>query len=222
MTRHREHDEDMTDQEFIELLRTRAQAIARLVDRVLPVKLGAMAKSHFQQNFRLQGFMDEGLHAWPATRRQEAGGKGAGARYGALLSGRNRLYGSIGYRPGRGMVTVGTGVPYAAIHNDGGTVRPRVTARMRAFAWAMYYRSLGAKAAKHGGHGNAGGKKGKKGGKQAAQASPEAERWKALALTRKQQLTIAIPKRPFIGDSRELRAAIGEKIQAELDRLFEN
>jgi phage gpG-like protein len=215
----------MTDQELIDLLRTRPAEINRLVNRVLPIKVGALAKAHFRENFRLSGFMNGGLRSWPATRRQQTGGKGAAANYGPLLSRRNRLYGSIGYKPGPGYVVIGTTLPYASIHNDGGTVSPTVTLKMRKFAWAMYYKALGAKtggkAAKHGGHGNAAGKTGGKKGKKAVAISPEAERWKALALTRKEKLTIVIPKRQFIGDSQELNSAINQKIAAELEQLFE-
>ena len=214
----------MTDQEFIELLQTRRGEIDRLVNRVLPIKVGALAKAHFRENFRLSGFMNGGLRQWPATRRQQTGGKSAAANYGPLLSRRNHLFGSIGYKPGPGYVVIGTSLPYAAIHNDGGTVGPTVTLKMRKFAWAMYYKALGrkagGKAAKNGGPGNTAGKKSGKKGKKAATVSPEAERWKALALTRKQKLSITIPKRPFIGDSQELNAAINRKIGEEMDKLF--
>ena len=213
----------MTDQEFIRLLQTRSAEINRLVNRVLPIKVGALAKAHFRENFRLSGFMNGGLRAWPATRRQQTGGKSAAANYGPLLSRRNHLFGSIGYKPGPGYVVIGTSLPYAAIHNDGGTVSPTVTLKMRKFAWAMYYKALGTKgkkgkAAKNGGHGNTAGKKS---GKKGATVPAEAERWKALALTRKQKLNIVIPKRPFIGDSQELNAAINRKIGEEMDKLFE-
>lgn len=202
----------MTDQEFIRLLQTRAMEINRLVNRVLPIKVGALAKAHFRENFRLSGFMNGGLRAWPATRRQQTGGKSAAANYGPLLSRRNRLFGSIGYKPGPGYVVIGTSLPYAAIHNDGGTVSPTVTLKMRKFAWAMYYRSLGTKSSK--------GSKDSK-GRKGATVPAEAERWKALALTRKQKLNITIPKRQFIGDSQELNAAINRKIGEEMDKLFE-
>lgn len=206
----------MTDQEFIQLLQSRPSEINRLVSRVLPIKVGALAKAHFRENFRLSGFMDGGLRQWPSTRRQLAGGKAAAANYGPLLSRRNRLFGSIGYKPGPGYVVIGTSLPYAAIHNDGGTVTPTVTLKMRKFAWAMYYRTLG-KSAK-----SPKGKKAKASKPQpSSAASPEAERWKALALTRKQKLNITIPKRQFIGDSQELNAAINRKIGEEFDKLFQ-
>ncbi len=40
-------------------------------------------------------------------------------KYGPLMSSRQNLYGSIYYRPDDYRVTVGTEVPYAAIHNEG-------------------------------------------------------------------------------------------------------
>jgi phage gpG-like protein len=40
-------------------------------------------------------------------------------KYGPLMSSRQNLYGSIYYRPDDCRVTVGTEVPYAAIHNEG-------------------------------------------------------------------------------------------------------
>lgn len=46
----------MTDQQFIELLRSRQAELQRLFSRTLPIKVGALAKAHFQQNFRLGGF----------------------------------------------------------------------------------------------------------------------------------------------------------------------
>lgn len=203
----------MTDQQFIELLQSRQAEINRLVNRVLPIKVGALAKAHFRENFRLSGFMNGGLRQWPTTRRQQTGGKGAAANYGPLLSKRNQLFGSIAYKPGPGYVVIGTSLPYAAIHNDGGTVSPTVTVKMRKFAWAMYYKALGAKGSK--------GKKPKASKSQPTlAANPEAERWKALALTRKEKLSISIPKRQFIGDSQELNAAINQKISAEVEKLF--
>lgn len=186
----------MNDVQFIALLRAKQQQLQQLFQRKLPVMVGAMAKHHFQENFRLGGFVNNGLQKWVPARRTLQGGAGASDNYSTLLSGRNHLFSSIGYKPGSGSVTIGTSVLYAGIHNFGGATHPTVTAKMRGFAWAMYYK-------------NGGGVKG--------QEPPQAaQRWKALALTRKQKLNIKIPKRQFIGDSRELTAAIGTKIQTEI------
>lgn len=186
----------MNDEQFISLLRAKQQQLQQLFQRKLPVMVGAMAKRHFQENFRQGGFVNNGLQKWAPAKRTLQGGSSAADNYGTLLSGRNHLFSSIGYKPESGSVTIGTSVPYAGIHNFGGATHPTVTAKMRGFAWAMYYK-------------NGGGVKG--------QEPPQAaQRWKALALTRKQKLNIKIPKRQFIGDSRELTNAIGAKIQTEL------
>ena len=55
----------------------------------LPRKVGVVAVNHFKQNFRDGGWLDNGLHPWKRTRRQE--GKGKDARYGPLTSRRNHL-----------------------------------------------------------------------------------------------------------------------------------
>ena len=72
---------------------------------------------------------------------------------------------------------------------------------MRKWAWRRYY---------------------EEGGKE----SKEAEKWKGLALTRKKTLTIDIkmPRRQFIGESKELRekidAAIADVVHRINDKLF--
>ena len=55
----------------------------------------------------------------------------------------------VGAEEERWTVVVGTGVggtqsvPYAKIQDEGGTTHPRVTARMRRWAWFMYYKEQG-------------------------------------------------------------------------------
>jgi phage gpG-like protein len=38
-------------------------------------------------------------------------------------------------------VIIGTDVPYAQIHNEGGISHPVVSKKMKKFAWAMYYQN---------------------------------------------------------------------------------
>jgi Phage virion morphogenesis family. len=162
-----------------------------------------MAKDHYQDNFRKGGFVNRGLQKWPTTRRQQSGSTSAAASYGPLLSGHNHLFGSIKYVPGDYRVTVSNDLPYADIHNQGGTVSPTVTPKMRRFAWYMYYKVSGR---------NSKGQKGKK----KSQTQAQAEFWRNLALTRKQKLAVKIPKRQFIGESAELTQHINEKIKQEI------
>lgn len=190
----------MTIDEFTRLLQAQKQAVEKLIRRELPVKVGRMAKDHFQDNFRRQGFVNGGLTPWPKTKRQLSGSDSAAAQYGALLSGRNHLFSSIIYTPGDGRVKISNGLQYAPLHNDGGWTAPTVTPAMRGHAWKMYYL---------------------KGGGQKGKPDPaEADKWKALALTRKKQLHIHIPKRQFLGPSQELTQKINKQINDELEKIL--
>lgn len=187
--------------------------IRTLIDRKIPVAAGKLAKDHFQDNFRKGGFVDRGVHPWPPAKRLSSGGTGADSQRPTLMSSRNHLFSSIGYRPGVAEVTIFNDVVYAQIHNEGGTVHPKITPKMRRFAWAKYY-SLGG--------GGKGGQKGRKGTRKGGPgaASGEAEKWKALALTKKESLTIHIPKRQFMGPSEELNARISAYVEKEVLRIL--
>lgn len=196
----------MTPQQFAALVKAKQREIRDAIHRRLPVKIGRMATDHFQENFRRGGFVDGGLHPWPITRRQQnsvPGGSAAG-KYGPLMSARKNLYGSIRYVPGDAQVTVGTSVPYAAVHNQGATItaHPRVTPKMRKFAWAQFFKA-GGKAATTPGASAAG-------------------MWKALALTKKDKLTVTskIPQRKFLGPSQELTQKVSQTIENEIKNIL--
>ncbi len=84
----------------------------------------------FDKNFERKGFFDE---PWDPAKFPN--------RRGSLMMRTGALRRSI-----RGMVK-GNGIqffsslPYASIHNEGGTIT--VTAKMQRFFWAMYYKSSG-------------------------------------------------------------------------------
>ena len=195
----------MTEKEFIDHIKHLQPELERLIARTLPIKIGAKAKALFQENFRKSGFQDGGLHAWQVTRRQMLG-KGADAQRGPLLSSRQILYKSIAYTPERGAVTIYSNVKYAAIHNEGGTIvsHPRITPKMRRFAWAKYYEA-------------GGGKSGQKG-----RETGDAAMWKAMALTKKSTLTVKakIPKRQFMGPSSDLDSAVKQIITTEVSKII--
>ena len=190
--------------DFNRRIEAKRQQLREAVNRRLPIKIGRRAADHFTENFRLGGYVDGGLHPWPKTKRQQSGCMAAAALYGPLLSGRNNLARSIRYVPGEAQVTVGTTVPYAAVHNQGAdltvTTHPRVTPKMRKFAWAKFFEAGGNKAT--------------------ATGASAAGFWKALALTKKEKLSITanvhIPQRRFIGPSKELRQIIIDTITQEL------
>lgn len=192
----------MTELQFIALVKAKQREIRDAIHRRLPVKIGRMATDHFKENFRLGGYVDGGLHPWPATRRQQSGGKAASSQYAPLMSARKNLYGSIRYVPGDAKVVVGTSVPYAAVHNQGATIttHPRVTPKMRKFAWRQFFAA---------------------GGKDAPIGSP-AGLWKALALTKKDKLTVTarIPQRQFLGPSQELSQKVSQTVEDEISNIL--
>ena len=192
--------------------------IETLISRKLPVAAGKYAKQHFQDNFRQGGLVNGGLHPWPPAKRLSSGESGADSQYKTLMSSRNHLFSSINYTPGIAKVTIFNDVVYAAIHNEGGTVHPKITPKMRRFAWAKYYELKGMQK---------GAQKPRKGPKngtsQSAGKQPdsgEAEKWKRLALTKKETLTINIPQRQFMGQSAELDAKISAYVEKEVLRII--
>lgn len=199
-----------------DVLKKKSGEVRELMRRKLPVIVGRMAKDHFQDNFRKGGFVNGGLHRWPVTRRQQSGTGGANSQYGPLLSGRNHLFASIKYVPSDFRVTLSNDLPYAPVHNWGGYINPTVTPRMRRFAWAMYYNAQGAGKKAAGGKG-----KPKKGRSAPVAEPPQAQFWKRMALTRKRKLNIRIPQRQFMGESRELRQRVNERIEKELSKILE-
>lgn len=200
---------------FIRLMERRHRELDEMMRRRMPVIAGRMAKDHFQDNFRRGGFVDGGLHPWPKAKRLSSGGTDAASQYGTLLSGRNRLFGSIKYVPSDYRVVISNDVPYAALHNRGGTVTVPVTDRMRRYAWARFYRAAGkaVKAAKDG-------RKGRRKGEAGQPDNPQAAFWRNFALTRKKKLKIRIPQRQFIGDSRELDEKINGRIEKEIRKIL--
>lgn len=108
----------MTPEQFLKLTNEQKRKLTRLIHRELPIKIGGMAKDHFQDNFRKGGFVNGGLKKWKPAKRTGQGKKADG-RYGTLLSSRNHLYNSIDYVPGDAKVTIQNKVPYAAVHNEG-------------------------------------------------------------------------------------------------------
>lgn len=175
--------------------------IKGFIDHTLPVKVGRIAKRHFEDNFRQGGFVNNGLHAWQPAKRLSSGSKSAAANHGTLLSSRQRLSTATNYIARQAAVQIYNDVPYAAIHNEGGEIDVRVTPKMRRFAWAQYYSLAG--------RDKSGGNRTKKGSAAKSGVVVEDENalmWKRLALTRKTSLHIRIPQRQYIGDSAELNA----------------
>lgn len=109
----------MTPEQFLQNIKLKQRDFEQLMNRTLPIKVGAMAKAHFQENFEKGGFVNNGLKKWKPAKRLSSGKKGAASNYGTLLSARNHLFNSISYVPGFGQVKIINPVEYAAVHNEG-------------------------------------------------------------------------------------------------------
>ena len=192
------------------------EQVEREVNDRLPRKVGIIAVQHFKQNFRDSGFLDGGLRPWKKSQRELRGGLGASARYKTLTSARNHLMSSAQAHIGRGEVSIENPVPYAVIHNEGGTIvsNPTITPKMRKYAWAMVYKLSGRKRSSTG-------KRGKRAGGSREEIPEEAKKWMALALTKKTKLKIRakMPKRQFIGESRELVQKVNKEVNDSIQRI---
>lgn len=167
-----------------------SKKIRIFIDDQLPRMIGKTAVEHYQQNFYQGGFVNNGLHPWKRPKRYDADGN-AGAQYGTLLSARNELLHSIHYRIVPSGILISSDKPYAAIHNEGGSIA--ITPKMKAFFWRKH-KELTDKAAD----------------------KTIKTKWKGMALSKE----LKIPQRQFVGNSRELNDKIEAMIVNEFKKLF--
>ena len=105
-------------------------------------------------------------------------------------------------------LTFGSSLPYASLHNAGGTIT--VTPKMLKFFWAMYYRAAGnIKKTKKG--------KASKAAKSVA-ATEEAGYWKRMALM-KVGKKLNIPQRQFLGAHPEVDRIVEEVVTYNIEEL---
>lgn len=157
------------------------------------------ASEQFDRNFETESFFGE---AWQ-RKESPVGGDHVLVGFGALRR-------NISSRVEEDSITFQTTLPYAAIHNEGGDIR--VTARMKSFFWAMYYKANGGLGRRKDGT--------LRKDKKNARLSTEAEFWKHLALM-KVGAVIKIPRRRFIGTHPQLEAAVTSVIEKRLAEYFD-
>ena len=109
----------MTPEQFARMITKQAAEIRILTDRTLPIKVGAVAKKHFRENFLKGGFVDNGLQEWKPAKRLSS--KYGDKKNKTLMSSRNHLYNNTKDIPQKGGVKIENRTPYAAAHNEGTT-----------------------------------------------------------------------------------------------------
>lgn len=172
--------------------------------RAVPRIIAERATEFYKERFTLK--VDVDGRPWPDTSKP--------VKRGSLMVRSGALMASV--KPSviteeRVRISAGsTKVPYAKAHNEGETITIPVTPQMRKFAWAMYYKE-GAK----------GVKTSKSGAKyQSIEVGGKANPWKGLALTKKQALTVTLPKRQFMGHSNLLNSRLMESFKKAFGNLF--
>lgn len=149
----------------------------------------------FDRNFERKAFFNQ---PWEQSKLHNPKG--------SLMMRTGQLRNSLSYSLGDDSITWSSSLPYASIHNEGGEIT--VTAKMKSFFWAMYYKASGAMTKTKGGKVSA--------SKRNQNLSVEAQQWKNMALL-KIGSKIKIPQRQFIGDHPRVR----ERIQVVFDKHME-
>ncbi|WP_346236143.1 phage virion morphogenesis protein [Niabella insulamsoli] len=159
--------------------------------RALVKDISVELTDEFDRNFERKGFFNE---SWKAT-------KWANSK-GSLMMRSGGLRRSVKNQVSDDSISWTSSRPDAILHNNGGEIT--VTAKMKRFFWAMYYKASGAA--------------GKGKSKRAITLTQEAARWKSLALM-KVGSKMKIPKRQFIGSHPQVDKTIKEITDEHVNKL---
>jgi phage gpG-like protein len=172
------------------------------------VEIGNTAKNFFVENFRKQGFDDKPVEKWEARKKKTyrtKSGKVVDDTTRAILVKTGDLRRSIIRVPNRSAlnVKIQTDLPYAKIHNDGGTIN------REGFKGLMYYREVATNLAT------------RKTQKRFARTTGMKSRRATHAMEiNVGAYTINMPKRQFMGDSYNLNEQVKKVIVKRLDKIF--
>jgi phage gpG-like protein len=105
-------------------LNAKLEKLARALQTIAPKRIAANAERHYKESFANQGFTDRTLQLWPKTKNGKAK---------RILKRTGNLYNSIRIvradANGIQITAGGPHVPYARIHNLGGTIEGEVSVR---------------------------------------------------------------------------------------------
>ena len=152
----------------------------------------------FDRNFESKSFFNQ---KWPAE-------KYASSR-GSQMMRSGKLRRSIKSTNNGGQIQWSSNAPYASIHNEGGEIE--VTAKMKSFFWAMFYKASGGVVSSVKTKAAANTVRNKK-------LAGEAAKWKAMALM-KVGTVMKIEQRQFIGWHPQVDVRIKKIVNVNLDVL---
>lgn len=182
----------------------RMKADMQRLQKQLPTDIGNVMRNRTLENFRTESFNGE---AWQARKQNEGKQRNLLVQSGKLRRSLRITRAKWGY------VAIGSNVPYAQIHNEGGVTHPTVTPRMRRFAMAMYSKKRGRATKLEDSVRDSDIRKYRS-------EMNSANFWLNLARTKKSSLTVRIPKRQYMGAEPELENRIKKAIEACFNSIF--
>lgn len=157
--------------------------------RKLPNEVAAIAVNFSKERFREQAWLDKTKEPWKPRKQRRRGGQ---KKSQTLLVNKGRLKRSIRkISANENTIIIGTDVPYARIHNEGGTIKETVT--VKAHGRKQYTRR-------------------RKGRKEVVRAHNVG--------THTRRMNTNIPARPFLGKSYVLERRIYYHITAQFMRAL--
>jgi len=173
------------------ILQKRAERLHAYMNKQLPKEVRKIGLQFFLSRFREQGWLDKSFEPW-AKRKGKDRRKGR-----AILIDKGRLRNSIRADIKGHSIIFGTDVPYAKIHNEGGTINRKGGEKVLAFK--AYTR-------------------GKHKGRTLFHANSERADYAQKAQI--SDYTIDMPKRQFIGESAHLNKVLKRKIENDIKKIL--
>ena len=158
------------------------EAMADMVMNGLAKEVAQLGLHFFLGGFEKGGFTDVNFIPW--VKRQDLESRAILTKSNALKEGLE----IVSETPQRIEIAVNESIPYAEIHNSGGTITVKITDKMRKFFWSMWYET-------------------------------DEIKYKYMALSKNDTMTINIPERQFIGNSYTLNSQIDKMA---VDRILKS
>jgi phage gpG-like protein len=152
----------------------------------------------YDSSFETKSFFG---NLWPASKHPK--------NHGSTLLRTSQLRNSINYNITNNTIIISSPLPYASIHNNGGTII--VTAKMKAFFWWQYKQVTGSYTTKKDGS--------KSNNKRNVKLTAEAEMYKAMALL-PIGYKIIIKQRQYIGPHPVIDTAIETIVTRNVNEVF--
>lgn len=164
----------------------------------LPHDVANIALAHFKGSFLKQGFTDTSFIPWVKRQDDDTFGDTH-----PILNKSQALRNSLKIDEAtmkRIALSAGDNLAYASIHNNGGTIRLKLTDSMRKYFWYIYMSLT----------------KGYARGNQ----PDHIMKWKYMALSKNDEIVIRIPQRKFIGNSEQLLKQVDAYIINQIQTKF--